>query len=422
MVTVVTGVTIVTTVTMCYYFKIIKMNLKEQAYQLHKTGLSFKEVGDKMGISKTTAYEYVKELKLIQKKTIEKPVPNSSELGFNVRSEQTIVVKPIEKTVVESTPIVPITIPKIKEFTGNELIKKQFVSLPFEGKFLELIGKPSKLFSGIIWGLPKGGKSNFALRFADYLQEYFGKVVYVAAEEGESVTLQDKFKEIGGSMMTIVETRNRDTIRNYLIEKDYDFVFIDSINNAGIDSEFLEILKTENPNKSFISIVQATKGGNFKGDQALTHNCDFIIKIVAGVAYHTGRFGIASEIKIFEEALYQKNKAKVEVKVEEENNLGEVVIPETTEQKPSAYDLAIAKFKKNREDAQKEKAFLKPFSMDLLIKKPDLINTIKPVVKKSTTIKSQPSKISPSEAKALLLLTGGYILANFLFGNGKSKK
>ena len=51
-------------------------------------------------------------------------------------------------------------------------------------------------------------------------------------------------------------------------------------NNEGVDSEFLESLKEENPNKSFISIVQATKGGNFKGNQALTHNCDFIIKVV----------------------------------------------------------------------------------------------------------------------------------------------
>ena len=97
------------------------------------------------------------------------------------------------------------------------------------------------------------------------MQEYFGKVVYVAAEEGESVTLQEKFKEIGGSKVTVIETRNRDDIRNYLKAKDYDFVFIDSINNAGIDSEFLEMLKEENPQKSFISIVQATKGGNFLG-------------------------------------------------------------------------------------------------------------------------------------------------------------
>ncbi len=200
---------------------------------------------------------------------------------------------------------------KIKEFTGDDLIAKTFECLPFSGKFKELIGTPSKLFAGLIWGLPKGGKSNFSIRFADYLQEHFGKVVYIAAEEGESVTLQEKFKDIGGSKVTVVETRDRDAIREYLSKKNCDFVFIDSINNAGIDNDFLELLKSENSTKSFVGIVQATKGGNFKGDQALTHNCDFIIKVVDGIAYHHGRFNVASEIPIFEEPLYEKSSAEV---------------------------------------------------------------------------------------------------------------
>lgn len=187
-------------------------------------------------------------------------------------------------------------------------VKKEFDCLEFEGKFKELIGNPSRVFSAIIWGLPKGGKSNLALRFADYLQEYFGKTIYIAAEEGESVTLQEKFKDIGGSKLTVVESRNREDISDYLKVSDAEFVFIDSINTAGIDSDYLELLKEENVKKSFVGITQATKGGTFKGDQALTHNCDFMIKVVDGVTYHSGRFNQASEIKIFEEPLYQKNK------------------------------------------------------------------------------------------------------------------
>jgi hypothetical protein len=395
------------------------MNLKEQAYELHKTGLSFKEVGDKLGVSKTTAFEYVKEIKLIQKKVVEKPVPTSSELGLNIRSEPKNVAKPIEKKVIEKPTIIPL---KIKEFTGDELIKKEFVSLPFEGKFLELIGKPSKLFSGIIWGLPKGGKSNFSLRFADYLQEYFGKVVYVAAEEGESVTLQDKFKEIGGSKITVIETRNRDVIRDYLNEKDYDFVFIDSINNAGIDSEFLEILKTENPDKSFISIVQATKGGNFKGDQALTHNCDFIIKVVAGVAYHTGRFGIASEIKIFDEPLYQKNTLKAETKVVVKKSVSPIY-PDKVELKSSNFDFFLTNLKKIKEEGQKAKKNITPLNLNLFLKKSENTDVQEQAVKKITGIKKRqviPSS-APIDGKEWLLIAGGLFLANLIFGN-KPKK
>ena len=156
-------------------------------------------------------------------------------------------------------------------------------------------------------GLPKGGKSNLAVRLADYLNEYFGKSRYVSCEEGESLTLQEKFRDIGGSGMIIIELRDRKRIREYVSANEADFVFIDSINIAGIDAEFIEKIKEENPQKSFVSICQATKGGNFKGDQALTHNCDFTIKVVDGVAYQSGRFGPSAEVNIFEEQLYAKN-------------------------------------------------------------------------------------------------------------------
>ncbi len=202
------------------------------------------------------------------------------------------------------------TFHKSKLFTGDELVKKQFDTLAFTGKFLELIGEPEKRFAGIIWGKPKGGKSNFAIRFADYLQEYFGDVLYIAVEEGESQTLKGKIEDIGGSIVTFCDTKDITEIMKYSANAKYKFVFIDSINRAGIDYQLLESIKFENPDKSFVAIVQANKSGSFKGDQALTHNCDFIIYVEEGIAYHQGRFGPASNIEIFKEPLYFKNKDK----------------------------------------------------------------------------------------------------------------
>ncbi|MDI9320403.1 MAG: hypothetical protein QM530_08030 [Phycisphaerales bacterium] len=302
------------------------MSVKLIAFRLKKQGKSFGEIAKTLSISKTTAFEYVKEMNLALEQnkrlqslkdadatTASNPkaqlAPNQHE-SKNSLSGDIMSSVPLNST----NPLTESTEPKLeqlqlKEFTGDDLIKKEFECLAFEGKFLELIGKPSRVFSGIIWGMPKGGKSNFALRFADYLQEYFGQVLYVAAEEGESVTLQEKFKDIDGSKVTVIETRDRDKIRAFLQQRqEFGFIFIDSINNAGIDNDFLELLKGENQNRSFISIVQATKSGKFKGDQALTHNCDFIITVDKGVASHQGRFNVASEINIFEDgALYQKN-------------------------------------------------------------------------------------------------------------------
>jgi len=308
------------------------MNNKEKAYQLFKSGFSYGEIADELSISKSTAHNYVKEIKTLNKENISTPVQNSSGKGLNVRSEQ----KTNEQRANDFAETKKTKQNPIKEFTGDDLLKKEFISYEFTGKFLELVGKPSKPFSGIIWGLPKGGKSNLSIRFADYLSEYFGSVCYIAAEEGESVTLQMKIKDIGGSKVTFVELKDKQKIRAYLQSKNYVFVFIDSINNAEIDHEFLELIKRDNPKTSFIGIVQATKSGNFKGDQALTHNCDFIIKVIAGIAYHEGRFNERSEISIFDEPLYVKNPEKevpeIKESEEEPNVHPEIVEDQITEE------------------------------------------------------------------------------------------
>jgi len=305
------------------------MNIEEKAFELFKLGNSYGKIAKELGIGKTTAFNHIKKQELLEKIKLSNGVQNGSELKKAIRSEQipnemerslngrserqkidTLVSKSqisATKKIVEPDKI--LTPPKV--FTGDDLLNKKFETLEFTGKFLELIGKPSKPFSGTIWGLPKGGKSNLSIRFADYLQEYFGQVLYVAGEEGESATLQQKVRDINGSKVCFLESRNKEDIREYIKKNRIDFVFIDSINTVGIDSDFLEQIKFENPKKSFVSIVQATKGGNFKGNQSLTHNCDFIIQVIDGIAKQEGRFAPASEMKIFEEPLYKKNEANV---------------------------------------------------------------------------------------------------------------
>lgn len=282
------------------------MNIEDKAYKLYKSGSSYGEIADELSISKSTAHNYVKKMKKLNEEVISPLFQHSLTNDLNVRSNQ----NKNERRTNESLCINKIKMSDVKEFTGDELLKKEFITLEFTGKFLELIGKPSKPFSGIIWGLPKSGKSNFAIRFADYLSEYFGAVCYIAAEEGESVTLQSKVRDIGGSEVTFVEIKDKNEIRSYLQTREFDFVFIDSINNASISHDFLEFLNTDNPLVSFLAIVQATKSGHFKGGQELAHNCDFLIKVVSGIAYHEGRFNNISEMPIFTQSLYKKNPDK----------------------------------------------------------------------------------------------------------------
>lgn len=336
------------------------MNHKDQAYQLHVNGLSYRQIGEQLGISKTAAYEFVKEIKLIQGKESGTPVQNVSELEKDIRSEQKkntipnnsllslklISERPALTPVHTSSELIrndrsehdnrqeskpeiiperPVVLtPIVKTFSGDDLIKRKFNTYFFAGsKFEDLTGSPSKPHHGFIYGLPKGGKSYLGIFYADYFQEYHGRVLYIAAEEGESVTLQNKFLAINGSKVTVLPTRDKEVIRSFIKASDWKLVVIDSINNAGIDSEFLELIKAENPNTSTIAICQATKAGNFRGDQALTHNCDFIIEVVNGVAKHNGRFNSVSEIDIFAEPLYLKNNAvtdKIQNEVPNGNN------------------------------------------------------------------------------------------------------
>ena len=168
------------------------------------------------------------------------------------------------------------------------------------GKYGEFFGNPSKNFHLMVFGRPKNGKSIFTVQFAKYLST-LGKVLYIASEEGFSATLQQKIREFGmaNPNLDFGNFRDYEQIRDVLANNHYQFVVIDSINFINLEPEDVEVLKAENPGTAFITIQQATKGGQFRGSQQFAHNCDMIVEIVDGVAYHTGRFAAPSEMAVF---------------------------------------------------------------------------------------------------------------------------
>ena len=82
----------------------------------------------------------------------------------------------------------------------------------------------------------KNGKSIWSFQFANYLTR-FGKVLYIAAEEGFSATLQQKLVEFGGisDNMYFANYRNFEQIREALKQNDYEFVVVDSINFINLE-------------------------------------------------------------------------------------------------------------------------------------------------------------------------------------------
>lgn len=185
---------------------------------------------------------------------------------------------------------------------SQELMNYRYDCYTFTGKWHDLIGDPGKRFHMMVFGRPKQGKSIFCVQFANYFSQNFGPVLYVAAEEGFSVTLQKKIREFGmaNNNMDFANYRNYEQIRAALQAKPYRLVFIDSVNFIKITPEQIEELKAENPQTAFVTVQQATKGGQFRGSQEYAHNCDIIIEVIAGTAHQQGRYQVHSEMPIFD--------------------------------------------------------------------------------------------------------------------------
>lgn len=194
--------------------------------------------------------------------------------------------------------------------SSTELVNHTYTKYNFSGKWNDFIGQPSKNFHAMIYGRPKQGKSILAVQLAQYLSQNFGKVLYIASEEGFSVTLQKKVAEfaIDNPQLDFANYRDFNQIKEALHVRKYQFVFIDSVNFIKITPEDVEDLKSANKNTAFITIQQATKNGNFRGSQEFAHNCDMVIRVEAGQASHQGRFQEPTEMAVFDKPEENANK------------------------------------------------------------------------------------------------------------------
>ena len=178
------------------------------------------------------------------------------------------------------------------ELSGADLYNSDTKGIGFTGAFLELMGDPTPAFSAVVFGPAKAGKTIFNMLFADYLQTYFGNVLYVSFEEFGSPTLAIKVKQLGvNPNITFRGDLNADL-------NAYQYCFLDSATKTGMTSEQVEQLKKHYPNTAFITILQVTKEGKFRGTNDWVHNTQIIIEVTDGWADAYGRFG-AGELDIF---------------------------------------------------------------------------------------------------------------------------
>ena len=187
-------------------------------------------------------------------------------------------------------------LPREAVISSMDFAKMKFETLGFTGKWRELIGDPSGNFTAMVFGKPKMGKSYLCVDFAGYLARNHGKVLYVANEEGLDYTLQEKLNDKNVKHPNLYVTASLPSSL-----AGYDFIFLDSVNRLGLKPEDLRTLKTQYPAKSFVYIFQATKQGNFRGENSFQHDVDVVIEVPEkGKAVQMGRFNQGGQIEIFE--------------------------------------------------------------------------------------------------------------------------
>lgn len=187
-------------------------------------------------------------------------------------------------------------IPDDAIMSSVDVLKLKFEKINLKGKWLDLIGNPSKDFTVMIYGKPKMGKSIMAVDFAGYLARNHGPVLYVAREEGIDDTLKEKLQKAAHRELYVTGSLPDDLGA-------YDFIFLDSVNKLALSPADLEAIKHRNPDKAFIYIFQTTKGGNFRGSNSFQHDVDVVIEVPEkGKAVQYGRFNQGGEMNIFNNA------------------------------------------------------------------------------------------------------------------------
>lgn len=200
--------------------------------------------------------------------------------------------------------------------SATALAGMEFETLPFEGKWKEHLGIPSKNFSAMVWGKPKQGKTHYAFQLADYVSQ-FGSVLYVLSDEGVGHTVKEKIRQNGldkNDQVSFIETRQVSEVTKALDSGNYKFVVLDLISNMKQDEENLSpdqfhSLRERYPAISFIPVFSSTKAGNFRGTQDWGHDVDVLVDVENGVATAQGRFG-GGEYKIFPDAVIEKEDIK----------------------------------------------------------------------------------------------------------------
>ncbi len=190
--------------------------------------------------------------------------------------------------------------------SATDLMRKEFApGLQFTGEWKDFLGEPDPAFLMIISSLPGHGKTLFCMKFANYLAENFGRVIFFENEMDE-IRTKRLFDFLGERPSANLQFNFRadspQAIESVLKKGRYDFAFVDSIQMSNFDDEkdLWELKK--HYNIGFVGISFANGKGGTRGSIVKQHQGDITINFTApGVATTIkNRFGpVGKEFQVF---------------------------------------------------------------------------------------------------------------------------
>lgn len=160
-----------------------------------------------------------------------------------------------------------------------ELKTLKFETLKLSDEYFSLIGEPESNFYAVVYGDAGNGKSTWTIKFAEYLSNNFGKVLYNSSEEGISKSLQNKANLVSSDYLHFGNCKDYKSLRSEMKSGHYRFIVLDSINDMKLIPEDLKELRKEFYKCGFIGILQSTKDGKFKGSNEFAHDADIKIRL-----------------------------------------------------------------------------------------------------------------------------------------------
>lgn len=188
----------------------------------------------------------------------------------------------------------------------NDLLKKKFIEMPFEGKFKASFGIPERSGVWIIWGHSGNGKTDLSIQLAKELSKY-GKVAINTLEEGARKSFQiaimrNNMKEVSGRVIILDREPIEELKERLRQRKSPDIIIIDSYQYTGLTKPQYNAFKKEFKKKLFIFISHA-EGKNPEGRpaKAVRFDADVKIRVQGYRAFPVSRYGGGEPYTIWHE-------------------------------------------------------------------------------------------------------------------------